>query len=159
MSIADGDDEDLMGLENVQFGQSPPLTSLKVMLFKWHGETHVQFTELPTGKQCIFPRGIPYITQHVMHDRRNHWRNQGFSALHYQQKPFENAAPYHLNGVAYEEVRIAAALATSRTAAQMTSRSETLRIMLDRNSVSNREDSCPKLFPSQLRHSNLSDTL
>ena len=56
----------------------------------------------------------------------------------------------------YEGVQIAAALATSRTAAQMTSR---FRIMLKRTSISDREDGCPKLLPSQLSHSKLSDTL
>ena len=50
------------------------------------------------------------------------WRNQCHSALPYQQEHFENAAQEH-QMVAYEQVEIAAALATSRTAVQMTSRS------------------------------------
>ena len=44
-----------------------------------------------------------------------------YSALHYQQEQLENAAHEH-QWVAYEEVQTAAALATSRTAAQTTSR-------------------------------------
>ena len=56
-----------------------------------------------------------------MHDMRDCWRNQGYSALHYQQEQLENAAKEHQR-VAYEEVQAAPALATSRTAAQMTSR-------------------------------------
>ena len=56
--------------------------------------------------------------------------------MHYQQEHFENAAQEHQR-VVYEEVQIAAALATSRTAAQMTSR---FRIMLKRTSISDRKD-------------------
>ena len=40
LSSADGDDQDLMRKENSQV--------LKIMFFKWHGETQVQFTE-PRG--------------------------------------------------------------------------------------------------------------
>ena len=44
MSIADGDNADLMGIENSLLGQV-----LKIMFFKWHGDTQVQFTEQPEG--------------------------------------------------------------------------------------------------------------
>ena len=47
--------------------------------------------------------------------------NEGCSALHYHEEPFENAAQDHQR-VAHEEAQTATALATSRTAAQMTSR-------------------------------------
>ena len=55
-----------------------------------------------------------------MHDMMDFWRNQGYSALHYQQERFEKYAHEHQQA-AYEEVQTAAALATSRTAAQNTS--------------------------------------
>ena len=56
----------------------------------------------------------------------------------------------------YEEVQTAAALSTSRTAAQMTSRFRDIENIAEAN---NWEDNCPKLLPSQLRHSKLSATL
>ena len=52
---------------------------------------------------------------------RGYGRNHACSALHNQQEQFETAAQKHQR-VAHEEVQTAAALATSRTAAQMTSR-------------------------------------
>ena len=48
MSIADGGDEDLMGIENSLLGQV-----LKIMFFKLHGETRVQFAEQPKGRQYM----------------------------------------------------------------------------------------------------------
>ena len=56
-----------------------------------------------------------------MHDMRDYWRNEGDSALHYQPEQLEDVAKEHQR-VVYEEVQSAAALATSRTAAHMTSR-------------------------------------
>ena len=50
----------------------------------------------------------------------DYWRNQGYNALHYEQEPFENAVQER-QWAAYEQVEIAAAVATRRTAAQMTS--------------------------------------
>ena len=96
------------------------------MLFKKHGLTQVHFTDQPKGKQFfgevpLLPHDIPRNTQHLMHDVRDFWRNQCYSALHYQQKQFENAALEHQRA-AKEEVQTAAALTTSRTTAQMTSR-------------------------------------
>ena len=52
----------------------------------------------------MLPQWISYSTQHLMHDTKGHRRNQGYSALHYQQKQFENAAQEH-QGVAFEEVQ------------------------------------------------------
>ena len=54
-----------------------------------------------------------------MHDVRDNWMSQSYNALKYQQEHFKNAAQEH-QSVAYEQVEIAAALATNRTAAQMT---------------------------------------
>ena len=56
-----------------------------------------------------------------MHDMRDDWRNQGYGALHCQQEQLENADQEHQR-IAYEEVETAAALASSRTAVQMTPR-------------------------------------
>ena len=56
-----------------------------------------------------------------MHDMRDYWRNAGYSALHYEQEQSEDVAQKH-QGVVYEEVQTAVALATSPTAAHMTSR-------------------------------------
>ena len=47
-------------------------------------------------------------------------RNQSYNALQYQQEQFENAAQEHQRRD-HEHVEIAAALATNRTAAHMTS--------------------------------------
>ena len=87
----------------------------------------MQFTDQPKGRQYmekfqypILPQGIPHDTQHLMHDFGDS-RNQCYSALHYKREQFEHAAQKHQR-VAYEEVQTAAALATSRTAAQMTFR-------------------------------------
>ena len=62
-------------------------------------------------------------------------RNQSYSALRYHQEQFKNAAQEHQR-VAYEQVEIAAALATSRTAAHSASRFRD--IMLRRISVVNK---------------------
>ena len=51
---------------------------------------------------------------------RDYWENQSYNALQHQEQ-FENAAQEHQR-VAYEQVEIAAILATNRTAAHMTSR-------------------------------------
>ena len=73
-----------------------------------------------------------------------------YRAQHYQQEQIENSAQEYQR-VAYE-VQTVADLATSSDA-------RTLRIMLKRTSVSNSEDQCRKLLPSQLGHSKLSHTL
>ena len=52
----------------------------------------------------IHLQGIPHNTEHLMHDMRDSWRNQGYGALHYQQELYENAAHEHQR-VAYEEVK------------------------------------------------------
>ena len=97
MSIADGDDEDLMGIEDSQPGQAPL-------------ETRVQFTQQTKGKHKYggiptIPQGIAFNTQHLMHHMRDHWRSQGYNALHYQQEQFESAAQEH-ERVAHEEVKL-----------------------------------------------------
>ena len=53
-----------------------------------------------------------------MHDVWEYWRNQSYNALQYQQEQFENAAQKH-HWVAYEQVVIAADLATNRTTVHM----------------------------------------
>ena len=63
----------------------------------------------------------------MIHDVRNYWRIK-VSAVHCRQEQFENAVQEHQR-VADEQVGFAAALVTSRAAAQKTSRSATLRVM------------------------------
>ena len=58
-----------------------------------------------------------------MHDMRDSWRNQGYSALNYQQGHFEHAAQEHQR-VGYEQVENAAALVWTCTAAQMTAKND-----------------------------------
>ena len=106
----------------------------------------------------ILPQGILHNTQHLVHDMRDYWKKPVYSALHYQQEPFDNAAQEHQR-VAYNKVQNAVALATSRTAAQMTSRFRDIENNCEANIVSNRENYCPKFLPSPLSHSKLSDTL
>ena len=82
--------------------------------------------ERPKDKQdmekfAILPQGIRYNTQQLMRDTRDHRRNQGYSALHTSRNN-SKMLPKNIKGVAYEETQTAAALATSRTAAQKTSR-------------------------------------
>ena len=68
-----------------------------------------------------------YNTQNLLHQVRDYWRSQSYNALHYQQEKFENAVQEHQR-VAYDQVEIAAALATSCTAAQMTSSCRDFRV-------------------------------
>ena len=62
-----------------------------------------------------------YFHKELLTFRRDNWRNQGHSALHHQLEQIKYAAQERQRA-ANEEVQTAAALATSRTAAQMTSR-------------------------------------
>ena len=96
------------------------------MAIKWHGETWEQFNEQFIDEEYLeelqYHRDLFLsILKTLVFRVSNHWRNQGYIALHYQQEQFEHAAQKHQT-VAYEEVQTAAALATSRTAAQATSR-------------------------------------
>ena len=84
--------------------------------------------------------------------------SQSYNALHYQQKQFDTAVQEHQR-VAYGQVEISAALATSRTAPQMTSRFRDIENNVRLISVINIGGYYPKLLPSQLRHSTLSGTL
>ena len=67
------------------------------------------------------PQFFPYDPQSLVHRVRDHWRNQSYDALHYQQEQLENAVQEHQR-VANEQIKVAAALATSRTAAHITSK-------------------------------------
>ena len=53
LSVADGDDEDLMGSGSFQLGHAPSSLSLEDHVFKWHGETWVQFIEQPKGTKYM----------------------------------------------------------------------------------------------------------
>ena len=94
------------------------------MFFKWRGETRERFTEQPKGTQymynfqCYHKDFVTVPNTCTIHDVREFWRNQSYSALHYQQEQFEKNVQEHRR-VAYEEVEIAASLAASRTAAKM----------------------------------------
>ena len=130
-----------MGNDTSQVGQAPPPKSLEDnVLDMARGDPGSVYRaaqrQAVYGWVPILPHGILQNTQHLMHDMRDH-----------QQKHLENAAQED-ERVVYE----AAALAARRTAAQIVSRSGTWRLMLKRTSVSHREDYCPKLLPSQLRH-------
>ena len=92
----------MMGIENSQRGQAPPPTSLKIMFFKYHGETWVQIT----SKQYM--------------EKFQHFRKE-FLTIRKLQEQFENVAHEHQKA-AYEKVQTAATLATSRAAPQMTAR-------------------------------------
>ena len=70
-------------------------------------------------KVPVLQQGYLYNTQNVVNRAMDYWKSQSYSALHYRQAQYENAAPDHQR-VAYEQVEIAAALSMSRTAAQMT---------------------------------------
>ena len=84
--------------------------------------------------------------------------DQGYSALHYQQEQFENAFQEHQR-VACAQVDLAAALATSRTAAQMTSRFREIEHNVEAKISHQQRGYGPKLLPSQLRQVKLSDTI
>ena len=71
-SIADGDDEDLLGIKSFHLGQAPPFFSPGIMFLEEHR--------------------IPFNTQHLLPHMTNNWKCQGHGALHYQQEQFENAA-------------------------------------------------------------------
>ena len=101
-------------------------------------------------------QGHPYNDQNLVHQVRDLWRS--CNALHYQQKQFDNAVQEHLR-VAYGQVEISAALASSRIEEQMTSRFRDIEKNVRLISVMHCEDCYPKLLPSQLRHSKASDTL
>ena len=72
------------------------------------------------GEVPVLQQRLPLYTQHLMRDIGVVGRNQSYNALQYQQKQFENAAQEHQRR-AHKHVEIAAALATNRTAAHMTS--------------------------------------
>ena len=93
MSSADGDDEDLMGIESSQLQQAPPPKSLEDHVLQIAQERPgCSLPSSPKAGAPRLPQGIPYNTQHLMHDMRDLWRNQGYSALQYPQEPFENTA-------------------------------------------------------------------
>ena len=66
-------------------------------------------------------RTFLYYTQHLIQDVRDYWRNQSYNAWQYGQEQSENAAQ-EFQRVPHEQVELAAALATNRAAAQVTSR-------------------------------------
>ena len=97
MSIADGDDEDTRGTDNSQFGKAPPSRSLEDHVLQIarrdSGAVYrAALRQVDDEEVPIRPQGIPYNTQHLMHDVRGYWRIQGYSALRYRQEQFENAA-------------------------------------------------------------------
>ena len=81
----DGDDEDLMGIEKSSNGRRDPGAVHRA------AERHKENGECPVSQE-----GLSYNTQHMIHDVRDYWRNQSYSALNYQQEQFENAVPEHL---------------------------------------------------------------
>ena len=87
------------------------------MLFKWHGETRVRFTEQPKGTQYM---------EHFQKFRKEFFTvrcmTSGIIGGIKVTVPWMTSKVQEHQRTAKEQVEIAAALATSRTAAQMPSR-------------------------------------
>ena len=72
MSIADGDDDDLIGIENSQLGQVPLVLSLEDHVLQIARESpgavfRAAKKQAAFGEVPDFPDIIPYNTQHLMH--------------------------------------------------------------------------------------------
>ena len=102
MSIADGDDEDLLGIEHIQLEQAPSSISLEDHLLQVArrdpGAVHraAQRHEVH-GEFPVLPHGFPCSAQHMIHDVRDYWRNPSYNclAVRYQQERFEHAVQEH----------------------------------------------------------------
>ena len=138
------------------------LQSLKTIVFRRHGETLEQFYEQPKGKEYLktFQHYKDILT--IL----NTWfTKSGIVGGVRVTMPCINSRSNltmlskNINGVAYGQVEISAALATSRTAPQMTCRFRDIEKNVRLISVINIGGYYPKLLPSQLRHSKASDTL
>ena len=79
------------------------------------------------GGVPVPPHAFPHDPQNIVHRVSDYWRNVSYSALRYQQEQVENAVQEH-ERVVYEQDEIAAAVATSRTAAQISSRFTDIKI-------------------------------
>ena len=126
MSPADGGDEDLKGIENLQFGQAPACLAPEEYGLEsvWgdRGTVHRAAQRRRVHGDVPVPQqGHPDNTQNLFHQVRDDWRSQSYRALHYQHEQFEIAVQEQQRE-AFDQVEIAVALATSRTAVQMTSR-------------------------------------
>ena len=155
LSPADGGDEDLKGIENLQFGQAPACLAPEEYGLEsvWGdpGTVHRAAQRRRVHGDVPVPQqGHPDNTQNLFHQVRDDWRSQSYRALHYQHEQFEIAVQEQQR-VVCDQVEIAVALA-SRTAVQMTSR---FRLI----SVITRQNSYRKTLLCQFGHSKLSDTL
>ena len=137
-SIADGDDEDSVGVENYHLlaledrdatePSHPNTVETKLEEYDHQkargdpgaGQRAVQRRRVH-GEVPVRQQGHPRSTQHPVHQVSGYWRSQSYNDFRYQQEHNGNAVQEH-QWVAYEQVEIAAALATIRTAEQLTSR-------------------------------------
>ena len=97
---------------------------LKSMVFRRHGQTQEQFNEQRRRaheKVPVLQQGYPNNTQNLVHQARDYWWSRSYIALQYHQEQFENAVQEPSTG-SFWSSRNCAALATDRTAAQLTSR-------------------------------------
>ena len=103
ISIADGDDEDLMTVESSQLGQAPIFPSAgRFFSSDGTGSPGAVHGEVPGQQQ-----GHLHNTRNLVHEARGYWRSQSYNALHYQQEQFENSAQEH-QLAAHEQLEIAA---------------------------------------------------
>ena len=96
------------------------------MVLSPYGETGEQFIEQPKGEEYMemfqyHNKDILTTLKNLFHQVRDDWKSQSYRALHYQHEQFEIAVQEQQRE-AFDQVEIAVALATSRTAVQMTSR-------------------------------------
>ena len=82
MSIADNDDEDRVGIEKSLLGQAPPSVNLEHnVLQKARRDLGAIYRAVQRqavyGEVPVLPQGIPDNAQHLMHDMRDFWKNQG----------------------------------------------------------------------------------
>ena len=89
------------------------------MVFKRHGETWEQFNEQFKDEEYIGK--CQYNRKFFLTILRTTFISSRITALRYQQEQLENAVQEH-QWIANEQVGITAAVATSSTAAQVTSR-------------------------------------
>ena len=65
------------------------------MFFKCHGETRVQLTEQPKGKQHVetFQYLRDEALQNATPDAKDFWKDQGHNALQFKQETIRNCCP------------------------------------------------------------------
>ena len=110
MLLAVGDDEVLLGSENVQLGQAPRPVSLEGHVLQTARRDPV--CSLPSSSKASSfwrssksPASIICNTQHLMHDMRECWRNQGDSACTASRNN-SKMLPKHINGYRMKKCKL-----------------------------------------------------